>query len=110
MSKLGLREARLSQKAWPRASLGPWLRDSEVPTVCAMSDTATTPDRATEPEQIAALHLRPHVVTGDGSLAASWLQFNGRVRQPGRPVLGFLSTSSMVFRRTGDGWRIVREH
>ena len=52
----------------------------------------------------------PHVLTGEGSLAASWLQFNGRVRMPDGGVLEFLSTSSMVFHRTGSGWRIAREH
>jgi ketosteroid isomerase-like protein len=52
----------------------------------------------------------PHVLTGDGSLAASTLVFTARVNLADGTVIEFRSTSSLVWRRTGDGWRIVREH
>ncbi|SES07433.1 SnoaL-like domain-containing protein [Lentzea xinjiangensis] len=50
----------------------------------------------------------PHVIAGD-DLAASTLRFVARIATPGSTT-DIRTTSSLVWRRTPDGWRIVREH
>ncbi|KOV78064.1 nuclear transport factor 2 family protein [Nocardia sp. NRRL S-836] len=50
----------------------------------------------------------PHVIAGAG-LAASTLRFVARIVTPDA-VTDIRTTSSLVWRRTPDGWRIVREH
>lgn len=50
----------------------------------------------------------PHVIAGD-DLAASTLRFVARIATP-EDVTDIRTTTSLVWRRTPDGWRIVREH
>ncbi|WP_410585973.1 YybH family protein [Amycolatopsis sp. lyj-23] len=50
----------------------------------------------------------PHVVTG-GELAASTLRFVARITTPDA-VTDIRTTTSLVWRRTPAGWRIIREH
>ncbi|MFD9697497.1 YybH family protein [Lentzea sp. NPDC059081] len=50
----------------------------------------------------------PHVLA-DGDLAASTLRFLARIVTPAG-VTDIRTTTSLVWRRTSDGWRIVREH
>jgi ketosteroid isomerase-like protein len=50
----------------------------------------------------------PHVVDG-GDLAASTLRFVARITTPDG-VTDIRTTTSLVWHRTPDGWRIVREH
>ncbi len=50
----------------------------------------------------------PHVVAGQ-DLAASTLTFVARITTPD-DVTDIRTTTSLVWRRTPDGWRIVREH
>ncbi|HEX7303719.1 hypothetical protein [Lentzea sp.] len=50
----------------------------------------------------------PHVLAGAG-LAASTLRFVARIVTPDG-VTDIRTTSSLVWRGTADGWRIVREH
>lgn len=51
----------------------------------------------------------PHVVRS-GALAASTLVFVARIEAVDGAVTGIRTTTSLVWRRTDDGWRIVREH
>ncbi|GGP76248.1 YybH family protein [Saccharothrix coeruleofusca] len=48
------------------------------------------------------------VVSGD--LAASWLVFVARLEDLSGTVTGIRTTTSLVWRRTGEHWKIVREH
>ncbi|MGZ3145711.1 YybH family protein [Lentzea chajnantorensis] len=50
----------------------------------------------------------PHVIA-DGNLAASTLRFVARIVTH-EQVTHIRTTTSLVWRRTPDGWRIVREH
>jgi ketosteroid isomerase-like protein len=50
----------------------------------------------------------PHVIA-DLGLAASTLAFVARITVPDATT-DIRTTSSLVWRRTPDGWRIVREH
>ncbi|HUQ55585.1 nuclear transport factor 2 family protein [Lentzea sp.] len=50
----------------------------------------------------------PHALA-DGDLAASTLRFVARIVTP-EAVTDIRTTTSLVWRRTADGWRIVREH
>ncbi|MCG8923064.1 nuclear transport factor 2 family protein [Lentzea sp. CC55] len=50
----------------------------------------------------------PHVLVS-GDLAASTLRFAARIATPDA-VTDIRTTTSLVWRRTPDGWRIVREH
>jgi ketosteroid isomerase-like protein len=50
----------------------------------------------------------PHVVAGH-DVAASTLTFVARITLPGATT-DIRTTTSLVWRRTPDGWRIVREH
>lgn len=62
-------------------------------------------------EMVSAEHAiddGPHVVAG-GDLAASTLRFVARIVTPAG-VTDIRTTSSLVWRRTPDGWRIIREH
>lgn len=51
----------------------------------------------------------PHVLAS-GGLAASRLVFEARVESGEGEVLGIRTTTSLVWRLTDDGWKIVREH
>lgn len=51
----------------------------------------------------------PHVIQGE-SLAASTLVFVARIEKIDGTVTGIRTTTSLVWRRIDDGWRIVREH
>lgn len=52
----------------------------------------------------------PDVWVG-GDLAASTLEFTARLEPAdGGPVMGVLARSSLAWRHTADGWRIVHEH
>ncbi len=51
----------------------------------------------------------PHVVQSD-NLAASMLVFVARIEGTDGTVTGIRTTTSLVWRRTDDGWRIVCEH
>jgi ketosteroid isomerase-like protein len=62
-------------------------------------------------EMVAAHHAvddGPHVVAG-ADLAASTLRFVARIVTP-EATTDLRTTTSLVWRRTRDGWRIVREH
>jgi ketosteroid isomerase-like protein len=62
-------------------------------------------------EMVAASHAvddGPHVIVGQ-DLAASTLTFLARITTS-ETVTDLRTTSSLVWRRTPDGWRIVREH
>ncbi|MFJ9585608.1 YybH family protein [Streptomyces acidicola] len=50
----------------------------------------------------------PHVIAGH-DLAASTLTFVARITMPDATT-DIRTTTSLVWRRTPDGWRIVREH
>ncbi|WP_435281564.1 YybH family protein [Streptomyces koelreuteriae] len=50
----------------------------------------------------------PHVIAGQ-ELAASTLTFTARITLPDGAT-DLRTTTSLVWRRTPDGWRIVREH
>ncbi|TMU98626.1 nuclear transport factor 2 family protein [Streptomyces sp. DASNCL29] len=50
----------------------------------------------------------PHVIVGH-DLAASTLTFVARITRP-ETTTDIRTTTSLVWRRTPDGWRIVREH
>lgn len=45
-----------------------------------------------------------------GDLAASWLVFVARLETADGTVTGIRTTTSLVWRRTSDGWKVVREH
>lgn len=57
-----------------------------------------------------------HVITDgpqvlrSGRLAASSLVFEAHLRPGDGPEVGIRTTTALVWRLTGDGWRIVREH
>lgn len=55
------------------------------------------------------LSIRPSVVASDG-LAASTLQFVARLEAGDGAVTGIRTLSTLVWRCTGEGWKIVREH
>lgn len=62
-------------------------------------------------EMLAARHAvddGPHIVVG-GGLAASTLAFVARITMPD-VITDLRTTTSLVWRRTPKGWRIVREH
>jgi ketosteroid isomerase-like protein len=62
-------------------------------------------------EMVSAHHAvddGPHVLAGD-DLAASTLRFVARIVTP-ESVSDIRTTTSLVWRRTPHGWRIVREH
>lgn len=51
----------------------------------------------------------PHVLVS-GGLAASRLVFEARIETGEGELMGIRTTTSLVWRLTDDGWRIVREH
>ena len=62
-------------------------------------------------EMVSAHHAvddGPHVLAAD-DLAASTLRFLARIVTP-EAVTDIRTTTSLVWRATADGWRIVREH
>jgi len=62
-------------------------------------------------EVVSAHHVvddGPHVVSG-GDAAASTLRFEARIGMLGG-VTDIRATTLLVWRRTRDGWRIVRQH
>ena len=56
-----------------------------------------------------AVFSGPDVVAGD-DLAASSLTFVAVIEPQGGGATGIRTTTSLVWRRTSAGWRIVREH
>lgn len=51
----------------------------------------------------------PEAIVG-GVLATSTLEFGARLEAADGSIIGIRTRSTLVWRRTNDGWRIVREH
>ncbi|MFY0580719.1 YybH family protein [Cystobacter fuscus] len=52
----------------------------------------------------------PAVASGSGGLAASTLEFEARIEAADGNVIRIRTRSSLVWRCSGAGWKIIREH